>query len=353
MKILDICTVDFSFTGIPVHIRNFYNELKKHNHVDMVAPYFDHTFLKTMPLFNGTKLYQFNRKKNPIIYLHKLAKIIDKNKYDVIHIHGNSATMSLELMACKNNNAVVIVHTHNTQYKAKILNRIFKNYLLKHADLYFAASEEAGKKLYGNHRFYIINNGIDEAKFKFNCNYREKIRNQLKISKNKIVLGHIGTFNEQKNQNFLLELARILDPNKFHFILIGDGEKKKFLVKIQNREMFTVLPTTFNINQYYSAFDMFLFPSKWEGLGMVAVEAQVSGLPCLVSDKVPKSVKISPRLVFLSLNDIDKWIQAIKENSTEANYRKIDVKHTYDIKICVHTLEKIYKGAVKQSNVYK
>lgn len=353
MKILDICTVEFSFTGIPVHIRNFYNELKKNNHVDIVAPDFNYSFLKTMPLHNGTKLYKISRKKNPIVYLYKLSKLINKNDYDIVHIHGNSSTMSLELMACKKSNAVVIVHTHNTQYKAKVLNRLFKGYLLGHADLYFAASKEAGKKLYGKHSFYIINNGINENIFKFDKKIRTKIRNRLHIFDDQTILGHVGTFNEQKNQQFLLEIANRLDPKKYHFVLIGDGEKKYFIEKVKNKEMFTLIPTTPNVNQYYSAFDMFLFPSKWEGLGMVAVEAQISGLICLVSDNVPEAVKISSKISFLSLKDIDRWIYMIKTNTNKARQRQINIKHTYNIELCVNNLEKLYKQALIKKNGYK
>lgn len=352
MKILEICTVEFSLTGIPIHIRNYYNELKIKNTVDIVASKFDQKILKTMSLKNGTQLFTISRNKNPLHYLYRLRKIIQLGQYDVIHIHGNSATMSLELFACYKCNSVVVVHTHNTEYKAKKLNIILRPYLLKHADLYFAASKDAGEKLYGNHRFLVINNGIEMKNFKFNSKYRNIIRKRYKIFRNQILLGNIGTFNFQKNQEFLLELASHLSK-KYHFMVIGGGDSSRFIKKVNNlglKDKFTIIPPTNNINQYYSAFDIFLFPSRWEGLGMVAVEAETSGLKCLVSNKIPKEVKISSKLYFLSLRDIEPWIKQIKMRDKEIYDRTPSLSSKFDIEICAKKLQKIYIRAVKQKN---
>lgn len=345
MKVLEICTVDFSLTGIPVHIRNYYNELKKNNQIDIVAKSFDNKILNTMPLENGTTLYKLPRTKNPLSYFLKLKKIIRENKYDIIHIHGNSATMALELLASKNSSSVTIVHTHNTQYKAKLLNIILKPYLLKSADVYFAASSEAGNKLYGNKRkFTIIENGINTLDFKFDPNARFNIRKQYKINKNKIVLGHVGTFNEQKNQKFLLYISKKLDPQKYHFFLVGDGMKETILTQLPNKKMFTIIDTTNEINKFYSAFDMFLFPSKWEGLGMAAVEAQCAGLPTIVSEKVPHAVKVSNNIKFLPLS-VNKWVSNIKLQSAKNILSNRDAKlisAKYDITNCSKKLMKLY-----------
>lgn len=350
MKILEICTVDFSLTGIPVHIRNYYNELKKNNKIDIVAKSFDDKILKTMPLENETALYELPRTKNPISYISKLRKIVAKNNYDVVHIHGNSSTMALELLACRNSSALTIVHTHNTEYKAKILNVLLKPYLIRHADLYFAASTEAGEKLYDNKKeFVVIKNGIDVSNFEFNLDDRLSVRKNLNITEDKIILGHVGTFNEQKNQDFLLKLSKRLNPKKYHFVLIGDGEREEFVSKIVNKEMFTVLKTTDEIGKFYSAFDMFLFPSNWEGLGMAAVEAQYAALQTIVSDRIPRTVKISDNIKFLPLK-VDEWVKEIEKYSKDnlLNSRENNlISPEYDIKNCAKNLMELY---VKEYN---
>lgn len=347
MRILYICTVDFSLTGIPVHIRNYYNILSKNNHIDIVAPHFFKNILKTMELRNGTKLYALPRKSNPIKYLIYLHKIVKSKEYDVIHIHGNSSTMALELFACKNANSLLIVHTHNVEYKSEILNRILRKYMLKNADLRFAASKIAGDKLYGDNKYFVIKNGIEKSNFRFNEKERIKIREQLSLSKDKILLGNIGRFCEQKNQNFLIEVAKGLDPEKYHFLLIGNNDNGFFKYIKQNdvANFFTVLPATSKIGRYYSAFDIFVFPSKWEGLGMVAVEAQYSNLPCLISLKVPKEVQISSNIKFLPLK-AKVWSEAIKKTSI---IRKNTIyTDKYNIKKCAYDIEKLYIAGIKK-----
>lgn len=344
MKILDICTVDFSFTGIPVHIRNFYNELKNRNVVDIVAPSFDTSFLKTMPLKNNTKLYSLPRKKNPCAYLLRLSRLVKKEKYNVIHIHGNSSTMALELLACNSVNALKIVHTHNTEYKAKVLNKLLNRYMLNKADVLFAASLKAGRKLYKDNHFYVINNGIDESSFKYNVQRRAEIRKKYNIKDTQVVIGHVGTFNYQKNQEFLIKIAQKISCSKYKFILIGDGKREEFKKKVKELNLenqFIILPTNDHIQDFYSAFDIFVFPSHFEGLGMAAIEAQVSGLFCILSDNIPQEAKINKETVLLPLK-VENWIKIINTYRHEYQRNHIFSKK-YDIHSCAVQLEKIYK----------
>lgn len=353
MKILEICTVNFRLSGIPIHIRNYYNELKKNNHIDIVARNFDSKILNTMPLENETKLYNLPRKKNPVKYFFTLKKIIKNGNYDVIHIHGNSATMAMELLACSGTQAKKITHTHNTEYQAKLLSKLLSNYLNRHTDLRFASSVEAGKKLYGNNKFELIKNGINTTSLRFNAEFRKKLRNEYDISDDTFVIGHIGLFWKQKNQEFLLKVAKILEKSNLSFkiVLIGDGEEKKGLLhKINNsllKKYFLVLPSTDKINEFYSMFDLFVLPSRWEGLGMVAIEAQYAGLPCLLSENVPSAAKISNNVKFLPL-DASKWAKEIyKEYSFKRDRTKLKIYESYDIVDCSKYLEKQYYQLVK------
>ena len=349
MKILEICTVDFGLNGIPAHIRNYYNILKRENHVDIVAPNFSKQILKTMPLEKKTKLYSINRKRNPIKYVISLRKLILKNKYDIIHVHGNSGTMGLEVFACRRSDAKIFVHTHNTQWSAKVLSFLLKRYMMNNADMLCAASEEAGHKLYGTRNFLVINNGIETEKFKYNLKLRKEIRKKFNIPNNVILLGHVGRFDYQKNQDFLIEIAKkIKEKNKYHFMLLGEDDKTRFIKKLKSEKlenMFTILDATDQINKFYSAFDIFMFPSLFEGLGMVVLEAQYANLPCLVSDKVPKEVKISDLVKFLPLNS-EVWIKNL--NTIQANNRTVNkiMDNRFDIKECEKKLISIYKTEI-------
>lgn len=348
MKVLEICTVNFKLTGIPIHIRNYYNELKKRNQIDIVARNFDRKILCTMPLENKTKLYDLPRKKNLVKYFFSLKKIVKAGNYDVIHIHGNSATMALEILACSGSKAKIITHTHNTEYQAKLLSKVLSHYLNFHTDARFASSEEAGKKLYGSNDFQIIKNGIDVDSVKYNKRVRNRLRNKYNIEKNTFVIGHIGLFWKQKNQEFLLKVAKLLVEKDipFKMVLIGDGEDKQTIeqqIKSSNLEKyFLLLPSTDKINEYYSMFDLFVLPSRWEGLGMVAIEAQYAGLPCLLSEFVPKAAKISDSVTFLPL-DANKWSDEIVTKSYTSNDRNdLCIYESYDIKLCAKEIEKQY-----------
>lgn len=146
-----------------------------------------------------------------------------------------------------------------------------------------------------------------------------------------------------------MKLSKRLNPKKYHFVLIGDGEREEFVSKIVNKEMFTVLKTTDEIGKFYSAFDMFLFPSNWEGLGMAAVEAQYAALQTIVSDRIPRTVKISDNIKFLPLK-VDEWVKEIEKYSKDnlLNSRENNlISPEYDIKNCAKNLMELY---VKEYN---
>lgn len=349
MKILEICTVNFKLSGIPIHIRNYYNELKHKNQIDIVSRNFDPKILKTMPLENKTKLYDLPRKKNLFKYYFGLKKIIKKGNYDVIHIHGNSATMAIELLACSSSNAKKITHTHNTEYQAKLISKLFSRYLNEHTDRRFASSNDAGKKLYGKNKYEVIKNGIDVESVQYNKKARQSLRKKYNVSDDMFVIGHVGLFWRQKNQEFLLEVAKILAQKNvvFKMILIGDGEEKKSLIqdirKMSLEKYFLILPSTSKVNKYYSMFDLFVLPSRWEGLGMVAIEAQYAGLPCLLSKNVPYEAKISDSVEFLPLS-AEEWARKImEEKNIKYDRTNLKIYNSYDIKDCAQNLEHEYQ----------
>ena len=176
-----------------------------------------------------------------------------------------------------------------------------------------ACSREAGDYCFGKKKNYeLVLNGIKIQDFYFNMKYRNQLRKKLKLE-SKIVIGSIGRLADQKNYPFLIEITRFLIKNncKFHLLIIGDGaEKSKLIKKIDQNKMnenVTLIKSSKEIYKYYNVMDLFVLPSKYEGLGIVFIESQVNGLVSIASNKVPLSVKISPLIKFLDLNKSALW----------------------------------------------
>ena len=267
----------------------------------------------------GCQVIDFpNRRENLFQYMMMLIKFIRKEHIDIVHIHGNSGTMAIEMTAawlgdCKRR----IAHSHNTkcdQTKAdKLLRPIFK---LLYTDA-FACGEDAGKWLFGNKSFKVIKNGRDISLYAFNEDVREKVRKELGI-KEQLMIGHVGGFVEQKNHRFLLEIYKQIlriEPMSKLF-MIGDGplrsSNEKDARNISNNIIFTGnVDCTADLLQ---AMDGMLLPSLFEGLPLVAVEWQINGLPCLLSDTITKECVFSKSVEFLSIDvDPEVWAKRIVE----------------------------------------
>ena len=181
------------------------------------------------------------------------------------------------------------------------------------------------------------------------------MREKYNISENQILIGSIGRYTFQKNQLFLLEVVKkIVEKNKdFKLLLIGEGElKNDYLEYIKNNklEQNIILEQPQNdIYKYYSAFDIFAFPSRFEGLGIVVIEAQVSGLSCIVSKNVPIDVKISDLIDYVDIDSIEKWYDKIVDFKKNSN-RNYDLsKSDYNIKNEYKKLIYIYdEGSVNK-----
>lgn len=280
------------------------------------------------------------RNRNPVKYILSLANIIKKNRYDIVYVHGNSATMAVELFAavlggCK----VRVAHSHNTQCDHQKINRLLMPVFSRLYTDCCACSVEAGQFLFGRKKCYIVNNGLYLPKYMFDQEVRDSIREKYNLD-DKTVIGHIGRFAYQKNQEFLVDIlkAAVEKGNNAALLLVGEGElvdEVKQRVREENLEARTVFyGTTDCVNEVVQAMDCFVFPSRFEGLGIAALEAQASGLACVASMQVPRKMKIDERTTFLSLDEkIDTWVNTVVHNSTspeERNQTVIEVKHNFE-----------------------
>lgn len=246
-------------------------------------------------------------------------------EYHVIHGHVRS-TAAIYLKIAKKYGLITIAHSHSTSNgrgASAFIKNVLQLPIRNIADYLFACSDKAGVWLYGKkaitqENYHMIPNGIDLKRFAFDPVKRREMRQSLGITKDTVVLGHIGRLTVPKNHKFLLELF-----SQYHksnpdscLLLVGDGELfetiKQQCDNLKIGDSVKMVGSRTNTVDYYQVMDIFLFPSLWEGLGIAAVEAQANSLPCLVSDNVPKEALVTNTAKTLSLNKPEDWLKELE-----------------------------------------
>lgn len=342
MMILMINTVPTEKNGITGVIMNILRTIDQRDlHFDLVCVNkpddFYYEFFKSI----GGNIYIIPRNvKKPYAYLRDLIKIIKKNNYEIIHAHGNSRTLALEMLAAKIGGCRIrIAHSHSTSCLYKSMHYLLTPLFKLLCNERIACGPEAGKWLYGNSSFKIINNGINLEKFKYSRKSREKIRSIMSLSEKDFLIGHVGDFHtDNKNQVFLIEMMKSLHEldKRYKLILIGDGQLRMHLSEVVSEYglsdyvMFT--GSVDNVNEYMSAMDLFVLPSIFEGIPLTVIEAQGNGLDCVLSDTISTSVNLTNKVHYLSIHKgTYSWIDYIKnfklnpnrENASDENCNMI------------------------------
>ena len=258
----------------------------------------------------------------PLCFFYLAYILLRYGPYDVVHLHLHSTGALFVLLLRIFRVRKIILHSHNTSETGagrlwKMIYPSLSSFLSKYADIRCACSAEAGKELFGSLPVKIVPNGIDTAKFAFNAEIRTKKRKELAISNGTFAVGIAGRLMEQKNHSFLLDVFKeILKIRQDSVLLIaGDGPLQEML---QNKaEMLGIsknirfLGVRNDIAELYQSFDCFVLPSIYEGFGIVCIEAQAAGLPCIVSDAVPKSAAITNTLRLSLIDSPENWARQI------------------------------------------
>ncbi len=301
-------------------------------------------------------------------YHKELKKTLIENEYKIVHSHINTLSIFPLYAAKKAGVPVRIAHSHSTtnskEWKRNILKQILRPFSKIFATNYMCCSELAGRWLFGNKvynkgKVYLLNNAIDLEKFSYDEKIRNKKRKELGIKKNQLVIGHIGRFMTQKNHTFLIDIFNEIhkENNDAVLILVGQGPLLENMRKKVNQLKLTdyvqFLGQRNDVNELYQVFDAFLLPSLYEGLGVVLIEAQCSGLPCVCSNKVPKEARIINNYEALDLkSDKEVWAMhtlRIIKNSKRKDYKNLIKKANYDIDKESKNLEKYYFLEVKKN----
>ena len=301
----------------------------------------------------GGKIYRAPRlyPQNYLEYFKYMNQFFEEHsEYLVIHSHIDAMSFLPLLMAKRNKIPVRIAHSHNTNVDKDfkyILKQLFRAGINSVANVRYACSKEAGQYLFKKERFHVIPNALNTERFFFDSDVRLKKREELNL-KDKFVIGHIGRFTAQKNHCFLINVFdKIAKENdNVVLLLVGDGELKEQITdEIKNRKLenqVIILDSRPDVNELYQAMDVFAFPSLYEGLGLVLVEAQVSGLLCLASDGVPEEAKISDKMEFLKLDE-NIWVKRIRKATKERNELRETVRtKRYDVREASVELIKSY-----------
>lgn len=331
IKILVIVNAVFGYDGISSVATNYYRyQNKSEVKMDLLTINAIPLELKEQIERDGNVAYVLPfRNRNPFKYIIKLKGIVAENRYDIVCVHGNSATMAVELFAAWMGGCRVrVAHSHNTQCDHQKLNRLLMPIFRRLYTNCCACSVEAGHFLFGERDCYIVNNGIEVQKYFFDEEVRNSLRSKYSLS-DKIVLGHIGRFTYQKNQEFLIMIldALVKEGHDVVLLLVGEGVDRTKIKDlacekgVADRVIF--YGTTNHINEVLQMMDCFVFPSRFEGLGIAAIEAQASGLACVASEQVPRKMKVDDRTVFLSLeSDLKEWCAAILNRLSSPKDRK-------------------------------
>lgn len=322
MNILILSTVPYKKNGISMVMQNLYaNNIFSNDNVTFVFPNnCDNVMVEQLIGCGYDVIMNDQRLKHPIRYVRFLIKVMKNKKIDILHVHGSSATNTIELFAgaCAKV-PVKIMHCHSSKNKYLMAHKVLKPFLNCFCNVRFACSLEAGEFLFGQRSFAIINNAFDVNKYRYNEEERAVQRKILNIDETTLVLGHVGEMTETKNQVFLLDVFKVCHskmPNS-KLLLIGDGKTREMVEKhacdlgIKENVMF--LGARNDVYNILNAMDCFVFPSLHEGLGIAPIEAQANGLSVISAcDHIPKNIKINSNFTFISLSaGFDAWSNAI------------------------------------------
>lgn len=302
--------------GVEAVVMNYYCHINREQFQFDFFVDEDSTFVPEAEILGlGGRIYWVPPYQKIIAYRKALTKIFKAQHYDIVHSHLNALSVFPLRVAKSCGISIRIAHNHSTSAPGEIKKNLMKSVLRLFSNVYpthfMSPTKSTGKWLFGKRvaeeRLFILKNAIEINRFAFDEIRRIEIRKELGFRDEEVVIGNIGRMVWQKNQKFALEVFvefLKIEPNA-RFLMIGDGPLESEIVSFsKNKQLFEkiiFLRKIENIQNYYQAMDALLFPSNYEGLGMVAIEAQCSGLPVFASDKVPDEARLSDLFIKIPL----------------------------------------------------
>lgn len=278
------------------------------------------------------------RKKDPLKFRRQMNAFMKNHakEYNAIWVNVCSlVNIDYLVFAKKYGIPRIIIHCHNSDNDGGRIKKLVHLYnklrIEKYATDFWSCSDTASpwffsREIIQSDKYKVIPNAIDVDQYKRNDEIQAEMRKKYQVE-DKIVVGHVGRFHFQKNHRFLIDVFEQLAKRneKYRLILIGQGALEndiKQLVKQKGLEQKVIFcGVQSDTNKFYQMMDCFVLPSLFEGLGIVALEAQACSLPCVLSDQVPRVVKINDNVRFLSLKaDLSEWADAIEDYAEHSNF---------------------------------
>lgn len=305
--------------------------------------------------------------KNAEEFCRELKEILEQGEYDAIHIQTNWwKSFYAEQVARETGIKVIVIHAANTfvdvnddeerQKEIMVHEECKRNFEVGLATHFLACSRDAADFLFGSqiprNKIDIFHYALDIGRFSYDEEKRNRMRNGLNLS-GKFVIGNVGRMAYQKNHKFLIDCFYEVQKqdDRAVLLLLGDGYLKDELhsqvdmYRIKEKVIFT--GAVDDVEDYLQVMDVFAFPTRFEGLGIVLIEAQAAGLKCITSDNIPRETRLTDNITYLEL-DKDKWVKEILQYSSGYQRNRTDdqIKNGgYDIAEEIKKLEKIYLSA--------
>ena len=293
-------------------------------------------------------------------YEKQISSFFDAHpEYRIIHGQCSESGYFFYKEAARRGIPVIIAHAHNSHVKFDlkwIVRTWMKHQMRPYLTHYFACGEEAAEWLFGKQlakNAIILKNAIDTLQYKFDEQLREKKRKELRLASSTLTICHIGRFDKVKNHSFILDIFEKLLKKRpdAHLLLIGDGVLRK-QTENKAKEKGILAQVRFlgvrrDVNELLQAADVMVFPSLFEGLGIAVVEAQCTGMPCIISDIIPNEVMITDLVEKVSLREsasswAEKLIAATTRTFDRPAYAEKVASAGYDINSNSLWLEKFY-----------
>ena len=295
-----------------------------------------------------------------------LEQMLREEDYHAVHLHiCNSVGFSYAAAIKRRGAGIVFVHSHNSMVSSKwkrCVNHICKYIFCNTADIRYACSDLAAQWMFTDRQIRqgkvaLIKNGIDIDRFSFDEGERSSVRNRLGI-KQETLICHIGRYIPQKNHAFLLQVFKCLregQPGQVKLLLIGEGALEKEADRLAGElgiaEDILKIKNTTEVAGYLSASDVFVLPSRFEGLPVVGIEAQANGIPCVFADTITRQAKILDAVEYIDLGaPLSEWAEKIRALNGKAVDRRQAAARMktsgYDIRAAAERIRKDYEAFI-------
>lgn len=350
--------------GIQTFLMNIYRKIdRKKIQFDFLVHYKEDEFYDNEIRELGGRIYKFSVREdfNLLRYRKDIRSFFETHKeYKVVHGHMETLSNIWEDEANRAGIPMIIAHSHTAGFNEKnklklFVKEFFRRCYGKHAHMRLACSKAAGDFMFRGASYELVYNATDIEKFRFSEEKRN-IRRKLGL-KDEFVIGHVGRFHPSKNHKFIIEIAielRKILPN-VKVLLAGEGDLFNEIKKeIEEKclDYIVLLGNRSDVDYIYSAMDAFVMPSLFEGLPLVGIEAQASGLPCYFSSSITDELGVTDLAHFISLEkDAKYWAEKISEsikiNTNRTQYADIVGNYGYDINVLISNLIGLYKEVYK------